>query len=67
MERLLARLALGSPPLRVHELADLTGYSTTYLRKLVISGALLTVSIGAERRIPVQEAQRVARDLRLID
>jgi hypothetical protein len=51
----------------VHELADLTGYSTTYLRKLVISGALLTVSIGAERRIPVQEAQRVARDLRLID
>ena len=69
MSRLLERLAPGSPPLRMHELADLTGFSTEYFRKLREAGSLVVVVApgGTERRVPVQEAERIARDLRLID
>ncbi len=69
MDRLAERLREGEPPLRVGELARLIGFSGEYVRKLIRAGTLESVSITGtiERRIPVREAQRLARDLRLLE
>jgi hypothetical protein len=58
------RLATGAP-LRLGELAALTGYSREYLRKLALAGVLRTVRPARERshrRVPVAEAERFARE-----
>ena len=67
VDRLLERLALGNPPLHIVEVARMTGYSRQYIAKLVEHGAILSVGLGEQRRIPVQEAERLARQLRLIE
>jgi hypothetical protein len=75
MDRLRERLSEGSPPLRVSEFARMIGYSPTYVRKLLNAGVLACVSLPAglgrveepERRIPVTEAAKFARELRLLD
>lgn len=66
MDRVRERLADGQPPLRLGELAGLTGYSRRYLQKLMDAGLIDHVGLGEERRIPVQEALRMARDLRIL-
>lgn len=66
MDRIRARLAEGQPPLRVHELAGIIGYSRRYIQKLLDSDTLRHVGLGEERRIPVQEATRLARDLGIL-
>ena len=67
MDRLLERLRKGSgPPLRLSEFATATGYSIRTVRKLVEAGAIETVGLTEERRIPICEALRVARDLRIL-
>src|SRR5713226_3439347 len=67
MDRLLERLRKGSgPPLRVSEFADLIGYSTRTVRKLIDAGKIDTVGLTEEERIPICEAQRVARDLKIL-
>jgi excisionase family DNA binding protein len=67
MDRLAERLREGEPPLRVGELARLIGFSGEYVRKLIRSGNLPAILMGHERRIRVQEAQKLARDLRLLE
>ena len=68
MDRLAARLADGQKPLRKGELADLLGCSVNYIRKLEEAGTLTTVHCTLiETRVPVQEAARLAREMRLID
>lgn len=54
-------------PLRLGEFAKLTGYSREQVRKWADAGTLKTVKpIGEERRVPVDEAQRLARELGLV-
>lgn len=66
MDRLLERLSKGSgPPLRISEFANLIGYSLPTVKKLVTAGEIKTVGLTEERRIPVCEAARVARALRI--
>jgi excisionase family DNA binding protein len=69
MDRLLARIAEGAPPLRVSEVASMTGYSVRFVRKLIEAGTLATVCPpgGSERRVPVQEARKLAAALRLLE
>jgi excisionase family DNA binding protein len=68
MDRILERLSEGAPPLRVSEFADLIGYSAHTIRKLVAADAIRAVRLVGtiERRIPVQEALRLARELRIL-
>ena len=67
MDRLLERLRKGSgPPLRVSEFAEVTGYSLPTVRKLISSGTVETVGLTEERRIPICEAARVAKALRIL-
>lgn len=69
MDRILERIRKGSgPPFRQHELAQGLGYSVRHLRRLIDKGAVETVTIaeGAERRIPVQEARKLAQDAGLM-
>jgi excisionase family DNA binding protein len=63
------RLESGRPPLRVSELARLVGYSDRWIQKCLDAGALGYVQpggAGRERRVPVSEATRLARDLRVL-
>jgi predicted DNA-binding transcriptional regulator AlpA len=57
MDRLLERLE-DPRPLRVHEVAELTGYSLPTVRKLIEAGVLRTVVPESliERRVPITEA-----------
>lgn len=67
MDRLLERLRKGSgPPLRLHEFAEIIGYSVPTVRKLVDAKAIRSVGLTEERRIPVREAARIARDLEIL-
>lgn len=62
------RVAEGTP-LRVGELARYIGYSYSQVRKWIEAGELQTVTppvSGAERRVPVDEAKRLAKALRLL-
>jgi hypothetical protein len=55
-------------PLRLGEFADLTGYSREQVRKWADTGALATVKpIGDERRVPVDEARRLAAELGIFE
>jgi hypothetical protein len=65
---MIDRLQAGRPPLRVSEFAEMAGYSTPTIRKLLDTQALAGVSMPgtSERRIPVDEARRVLADLRVI-
>ncbi len=60
-----ARLAEGQPSLRVGQVAAIIGYSDRYVRKLFDSGVLKGVRLaeGTERRVPVDEVRRLARQL----
>lgn len=62
----LTRIATGAPPLRISELAELSGYSTPTIRKLVDLGQIETVGLTEERRIPAIEARRILVALRVI-
>jgi excisionase family DNA binding protein len=64
----MERLAEGTP-LRLGEFAKMIGYSREQVRKWVDAGQIETVRPieGAERRIPANEAERVCRDLRIIE
>lgn len=65
MDRLLARL--NDPrPLRIHEVAELTGYSVPTIRKLLDAGAVQVVRLTIERRVPIVEARRLCRDLGIL-
>jgi excisionase family DNA binding protein len=66
MDRIAARLEPGQPPVRQGDLADMLGCSTRWLRKLLDAGTIKPAMIGEERRIPVQEAAKLARDAGLI-
>jgi hypothetical protein len=67
MDRVLERLRKGSgPPLRQHEFAAVTGYSVSTVRKLIDAGSIQTVGLTEERRIPMTEAIRIARDLKIL-
>ncbi len=68
MDRLLARLE-DPRPLRVHEVAELTGYSIPTIRKLIEAGAVGTVRLTrltVERRVPIMEARKLCRDLGIL-
>lgn len=65
MDRLLARLE-DPRPLRVHEVAELTGYSIPTIRKLIEAGAVATVGLAVERRVPITEARKLCRDLGIL-
>lgn len=65
MDRLLARLE-DPRPLRVHEVAELTGYSIPTIRKLIEAGAVATVTLVVERRVPIAEARKLCRDLGIL-
>ncbi len=65
MDRLLARLE-DPRPLRVHEVAELTGYSVPTIRKLIDAGAVGTVKLAVERRVPILEARKLCRDLGIL-
>jgi len=68
MDRLLERLRKGSgPPLRISEFIRLTGYSRPTVEKLMEAGTVETVGLTDERRIPVCEAVRIARQLKIIE
>lgn len=69
MDQIAARLAAGQPPLRISELARLIGFSREYVRKAIDAGAIEAVQLRGctERRVPVQEAVRLARELRVVD
>jgi excisionase family DNA binding protein len=60
------RFAEGQPPARVSELAGILGCSTSYIYKLIHSGAVDYGRVGADYRIPVQEARRLAREAGII-
>ena len=67
MDRLLERLRQGiGPPLRLSELAEFIGYSVPTVRKLIEAKAIRSVGLTGERRIPVREAARIARDLEIL-
>ena len=65
MDRLLARLE-DPRPLRVHEVAELTGYSIPTIRKLIEAGTVGTVRLAVERRVPIMEARKLCRDLGIL-
>jgi excisionase family DNA binding protein len=69
MDRLVERLAVGRPPLRVSELARALGVSEPFVRKQIDCEVIRAVTLpgSRERRIPVQEAERLARDLRMLE
>lgn len=60
------RLRQGAPPLRISEFVRITGYSEKTVRKLIDAQVVETVGLTEERRIPADEALRVARELRII-
>ena len=62
------RLTDGKPPLRVGEFALLSGFDPQTVRKLLKAGAVESVGLPgtSERRIPVGEARKLLRDLRVI-
>jgi hypothetical protein len=66
MDRITKRLSEGAPPLRISELSELTGYDPRTLRKLFEAGVVRTVGLTNERRVPVTEARRLARELGLL-
>lgn len=66
IERLFERLE-DPRPLRVHEVAELTGYSLPTLRKLIDAGVVRVVGISIERRVPIMEARRLCRDLGILE
>jgi hypothetical protein len=66
MDRLLERLREGAPPLRVHEVSAMTGYSPPVVRKLIDAGVIQAVGLTAERRVPVTEARRLLSDLGIL-
>lgn len=54
-------------PLRLGEFAELTGYSREQVRKWADAGMLKTVRpLGDERRVPIVEAERLARELGIV-
>lgn len=63
------RLDDGSP-LRLGELAHFMGYSREYVRRLADQGRIVTVRrirrAGIHRRVTVDEAERIARQMGLI-
>lgn len=63
MDRISERLRLGQP-LRVGELAGVTGWSVRALQKLMEQGGIRCVQIapGSERRIPIDEVRRIASE-----
>lgn len=63
MDRISERLRQGQP-LRVGELANVTGWSVRTLQKLMEQGGIRFVQIasGSERRIPIDEARRIASE-----
>jgi hypothetical protein len=65
MGRIAERLRPGAPPLRVSEVARLIGYSPRGVQKLMEAGAVRFVQVheDAERRVPVDEAARLAREM----
>lgn len=67
MERLLERLRGAGPPLRLSEFVRLTGYSRPTIEKLIDAGVIETVGLTEERRIPIREALRIARDLKIVE
>ena len=66
MDRLLERIRTNGPPLRLSEFVRLTGYSRPTIEKLIEAGAIETVGLTDERRIPIREARRIARDLKIL-
>lgn len=68
LDRLLERLREGAPPLRMHEVSEMTGYSVPFVRKLIHAGALRSVRMagGVECRVPVLEARRVLVELEIL-
>jgi len=68
MDRLLERLRRGAgPPMRISEFAAVVGYSVKTVRKLIDAHAIETVGLTDEQRIPIREAVRVARELRILE
>lgn len=63
MDRIAERLRLGQP-LRVGELSNVTGWSVRQLQKLMEQGGIRFVQITpeSERRIPIDEARRIASE-----
>lgn len=63
MDRIAERLRLGQP-LRVGELADVTGWGVRTLQKLMEQGGIRFVQITpkSERRIPIDEVRRIASE-----
>lgn len=57
------RLKLGQP-VRVGELARLTGWGVRTIQMLVREGGIKSVQLapGGERRVPASEAQRIVRE-----
>lgn len=66
MARILERLREGAPPLRIHEVVELTGYSAPTVRKLIDAGTIQAVRITEERRVPVREARRLLAELGIL-
>ena len=62
------RLKPGQPPLRPGEVAMLTGWSYSTIRKLIDAGAIKAVPMvsGGERRVPVPIAREIALRLEII-
>jgi hypothetical protein len=71
MDRLLERLRRGSgPPLRVTEIAEVTGRSPAYIRTLIEDGRLTPAEHRVGDRIyliPLSEARRLAREMGVIE
>lgn len=67
LETIRERLALPQP-LRLGELAGMAGITRQTLRKLIEGGALVSVSAGLKKeyRVPVAEAKRLLRELRVL-
>lgn len=72
------RLQPGQPPLRLGDLARLSGYSTVTIAKYLDTGALAYVTLPppvklgrrprrGERRIPVEAAAALLRSLQIIE
>jgi plasmid maintenance system antidote protein VapI len=61
------RLALPQP-IRIGELAQMTGLSAPTIRKLINLGTLVSVhtALKHERRVPVFEARRILTELSVI-
>ncbi len=63
---MLALIADGEPPLRAGAFAKMAGYSVFFIYKMIRAGAIQSVGLTKERRIPVHEARRILVELGVI-